>query len=226
MGVVIKKSNYLFVTMVLVFVMLPEITCLLTFLIASVALILVPGPSLSIIIANSLKHGTRAGIMNIIGGQLGLLILVGVLALGLESLTTTLAWLFDWIRILGALYLVWLGVNLWRSDGTLGMSSASEESNNRSLFWQGLLVSVTNPKTLLFLGAFLPQFVNPEGNTWAQTMGLGLVFMFLAAILDSGYAIMAGRAGDLLSRHRVRAVEIGAGSLMIGGGLWLAFSRK
>jgi len=203
-----------------------ELTTLLTFILASAAIVVVPGPSVSIIIANSLKHGTRAGVMNIIGGQLGLLILVGILALGLEALTTTLAWLFDWVRMAGAIYLIWLGFQLWRSNGALGTSQATKGGSNNSLFWQGFLVSISNPKTLLFFGAFLPQFIDPTANTALQTIGLGLLFMLVATILDSGYAFAAGRAGRLLSKRRVRTVEVGAGSLMIGGGLWLAFSRN
>ncbi|MEE9314075.1 MAG: LysE family translocator [Rhizobiaceae bacterium] len=206
--------------------MLPEFSTLFTFILASAAIVAVPGPSLSIIIANSLKHGTRAGITNIIGGQLGLLILVGILALGLEALTTTLAWLFDWVRLAGAAYLIWLGYKLWRSNGTLGTSEATKGGNSSSLFWQGFLVSISNPKVLLFFGAFLPQFIDPTANTALQTVWLGLVFMVVATIIDSGYAFAAGRAGSMLTKKRVRAVEVSSGSLMIGGGLWIALSRN
>ena len=204
-----------------------EFSTLLTFVLASAAILIVPGPTVTVIIANSMKYGSKAGLLNILGTQAGLVILLGILALGLEAITTTLAWVFDWIRLAGAAYLIWLGYKMWRSDGKLGMQEPRENGRKEpSFFWQGFIVVLSNPKVLLFFGAFLPQFVDPTGNTALQTMGLGLIFMFLATVLDSGYALAAGRAGNLLTRRRVRTVEVGAGSLMIGGGLWLAFSRN
>ena len=92
-------------------------------------------------------------------------------------------------------------------------------------FWQGFFVILTNPKVLLFFGAFLPQFISPEGNAGLQTLFLGVVFMILATFLDSLYAIAAGRVGTLLTKRNVRAVEISGGSMMIGGGIWLALTR-
>ena len=163
---------------------------------------------------------------NIVGGQLGLLILVCMLALGLEALTTSLAWLFEWIRIAGALYLIWLGYNLLRSDGTFGAENNTSKMSTKALFWQGFMVAISNPKVLLFFGAFLPQFIDPTGNAALQTMGLGLIFMLIATIIDGGYAFAAGGAGSLLTKKRVRTAEVSAGSLMIGGGLWLALNRN
>jgi len=202
-----------------------ELSSLLTFIVASVAILVVPGPTVTVIIANSLKYGTKAGLLNIAGTQLGLVILLGLLALGLEVLTTTLAWVFDWLRLAGAAYLIWLGIKLLKSDGDLGEPDGKLKSDG-SYFWQGFFVILSNPKVLLFFGAFLPQFITPGGSTGIQTMVLGLIFMLLATILDSIYAVAAGRAGSLLTRKNVRGVEITGGSLMIGGGLWLAFSRN
>ena len=202
-----------------------ELSSLLTFIVASVAILVVPGPTVTVIIANSMKYGTKAGLLNIAGTQLGLVILLGLLALGLEALTTTLAWVFDWLRLAGAAYLIWLGIKLLKSDGDLGEPDGKLKSDG-SYFWQGFFVILSNPKVLLFFGAFLPQFITPGGSTGIQTMVLGLIFMLLATILDSIYAVAAGRAGSLLTRKNVRGVEITGGSLMIGGGLWLAFSRN
>lgn len=219
------------------FVMFPDLSALLTFIIASVVILVVPGPSVTVIVANSLKSGVKAGLMSIAGTQAGLVILLILLALGLEAITTSLAWLFDWLRLAGGAYLIWLGYKLLRSNGDLGAGEAGENGEkddsgksagraNRSYFWQGFFVILSNPKVLLFFGAFLPQFITPEGHAGLQTLFLGLVFMVLATILDSLYAIAAGRVGALLTRRNVRAVEITGGSMMIGGGMWLALSRS
>ncbi|MEP0945200.1 MAG: LysE family translocator [Rhizobiaceae bacterium] len=226
--------------------MFPDLSALLTFILASVVILIVPGPSVTVIVANSLKSGVKAGLMSIAGTQAGLVILLILLALGLEAITTSLAWLFDWVRLAGGAYLIWLGYKLLRSNGDLGVgntqggdtqggdtqgNAAKDESGksvgraNRSYFWQGFFVILSNPKVLLFFGAFLPQFISPQGHAGLQTLFLGLIFMVLATILDSLYAIAAGRVGALLTRRNVRAVEVTGGSMMIGGGLWLALSR-
>lgn len=198
---------------------------LVTFVIASVVILIVPGPTVTVIVANSLKSGVKAGLLNIAGTQAGLVILLIILALGLEAITTTLAWLFDWLRFAGGLYLVWLGYKLLRSNGDLGAADTRSRPGG-SLFWQGFIVILSNPKVLFFFGAFLPQFISPDGHAGLQTMVLGLIFMALATALDSLYAIAAGRVGSLLTRKNVRSVEIAGGSLMIGGGVWLALSRN
>ncbi len=202
-----------------------DLTALLTFIFASVIILIVPGPTVTVIIANSLKFGTKAGLLNIAGTQAGLVILLILLGLGLEAITTTLAWVFDWLRLAGAAYLIWLGYKLLKSDGDISAAASSGKIGG-SYFWQGFIVVLSNPKILLFFGAFLPQFITPEGNAGLQTMILGLIFMALATIMDSLYAIAAGKAGSLLTQRNVRGVEITGGSLMIGGGIWLALSRN
>ncbi|EFL90359.1 LysE family translocator [Ahrensia sp. R2A130] len=198
---------------------------LLTFVIASIAILVVPGPTVTVIVANSLRNGTRAGLLNIAGTQAGLIILLVLLGLGLEAITQTVAWAFDWLRLIGAGYLIWLGIKLLRSNGDLGMPDVKSRSDT-SYFVQGFIVILSNPKVLFFFGAFLPQFIDPAGSTFLQTMGYGLLFMVLATLLDTAYALAAGRAGSLLSRRNVRGVEIAGGSLMIGGGLWLAAQQR
>jgi len=204
--------------------MLP-IDILLPFIAASVAIVIVPGPSVTVIIANSLRHGTRAGLLNVAGTQIGLLIMLAVLAFGLSTIIDHMGWFFDWVRLLGAAYLIWLGIKLWRSDGKLG-SERTEKSDRKNFFWQGLLVVWSNPKALLFFGAFIPQFIDPAGDALVQTLMLGSIFIITATILDSGYAFAAGRAGQWLTGEKVRYLECISGSFLIGGGLWLALSRK
>ena len=130
------------------------------------------------------------------------------------------------MRLAGGSYLIWLGYKLLRSDGDLGGSEGEAPTRaDGSYFWQGFFVILSNPKVLLFFGAFLPQFISPDGNAGLQTLFLGLIFIVLATFLDSLYAVAAGRVGAVLTRRNVRVVEISGGSMMIGGGMWLALSR-
>lgn len=197
------------------------------FVAASAAVIAVPGPSVTVIIANSLRHGPRAGMMNVAGTQVGMGIMVLVLALGFASVVERMASVFDIIRILGAAYLVYLGIRLWRSDGALVDQAAAQPGRSgRGFFMQGLLVVLSNPKVLVFFGAFIPQFVDPSGDALWQVLFLGVTFMLVATVLDSAYAVAAGRAGRLLTRRRVGLMEKISGTCLVGGGIWLALQRR
>ncbi len=204
--------------------MLP-IETLLPFIAACIAIVIVPGPSVTVIIANSLRHGTRAGLSNVLGTQFGLMVMLAVLAAGLSTIVDHMGTVFDWLRLLGAAYLIWLGIKLWRSDGQIS-ADGTQTPRQKNFFWQGLLVIWSNPKALLFFGAFIPQFVDPNGDTLIQTLMLGSIFMITATVLDSGYALAAGRAGHWLTGNKVRCLERISGSFLIGGGLWLALSRR
>jgi threonine/homoserine/homoserine lactone efflux protein len=166
--------------------------------------------------------------MNVAGTQAGLVIMIIILALGLETIVRVLGDLFVWLKLAGAAYLVWLGLQLWRANGALG-DPDPRKAKTRSLrgyFWQGFFVIWSNPKALFFFGAFIPQFIEADGNAALQTALLGGIFMLTATLLDSAYAAMAGRAGSLLTRNRVRLVERLSGSFLIGGGIWLALTRR
>ncbi len=197
----------------------------LAYVLACIAIVIVPGPTVTVIIANSLRHGAKAGLLNVAGTQVGLAVMLGVLAGGLHYIVESVAHVFDWLRLAGAAYLIWLGIKLLRSDGTMGNATDVPRANG-SFFWQGLVVILSNPKALFFFGAFIPQFVDPSGNAMAQTVLLGATFMLVATILDGAYALLAGGAGKWLSRTRVRALEIGSGICLIGGGVWLALARR
>lgn len=197
----------------------------LTFVLACAAIIIVPGPTVTVIIANSMRHGPKAGLLNVAGTQVGLITMIVIVAAGLEVITTSLAFMFDWLRIAGAAYLIWLGIKLLRSNGDLGQADGKRPLGG-SWFWQGFLVIWSNPKALLFLGAFLPQFVAPGENAAIQTLILGGLFMLVGILLDGAYAVLAGRAGSFLSRRNVRAVEVSGGTMLVGGGLWLALDRS
>ena len=197
----------------------------LTYVAACVILSIVPGPNVTIIVANSLRGGTRAGLASVAGTQVGVFIVLMILALGLQVLVESAGVIFDWIRLFGAAYLAWLGAKLLMSDGKLASTSGGTASMN-ACFWQGCIVLLSNPKALLFFGAFIPQFIDPAGDTFSQAIFLGITFMVVTTTLDSGYALAAGKAGRFLSQSRIKLVERVSGCCMIAGGLWLALARR
>lgn len=196
----------------------------LAYVAACILIAIIPGPTVTVIVANSLKHGARAGLLNVAGTQLGLALMMLTLVVGLTSVIAAMGWLFDWMRYAGAAYLVWLGWKLIRSPNTL--SEKDRVSMPRGgFFLQGFLVMMANPKALLFFGAFIPQFVDPKGNYAAQIVLLGVTAMAVALVSDGAYAVLTGRAGAFLSKKRVRLVSRLSGACLIGGGLWLALTR-
>lgn len=200
---------------------------ILAYVLACVAIAIVPGPTVTLIIANSLRSGSKAGFANIAGTQAGLIIMIGILSLGLETIVENLAHVFVYVKLLGAAYLIWLGYKLIRSDGTLAQADPNVPAKSMAgYFWQGFLVIWSNPKALFFFGAFIPQFIEPTGNAAMQTLFLGAIFIIVVIPLDGMYAVIAGKAGGLLTRNRVRLAECLSGVCLIGGGLWLALSKR
>ena len=202
----------------------------LAYVAACFAIVIVPGPTVTLIIANSLRHGARAGLLNVAGTQLGLALMIAILCVGLASIIATIGVWFDWVRLAGAAYLVWLGAKLLRAPGTLdqpgGAPAPPSPPRPRSgFFLQGFLVILSNPKALLFFGAFIPQFVDPNGNAARQVVLLGAIFMAVATLCDGAYAVLVGRLGLALSGRRVRLASRLSGGLLVGGGLWLALVR-
>lgn len=195
----------------------------LAYVAACVLIAIIPGPTVTVIIANSLRHGARAGMLNVAGTQLGLALMMLTLVVGLSSVIAAMGWLFDWLRYAGAAYLVWLGWKLLRSPDLV--SEAGSTIPRGGFFMQGFLVIMANPKALLFFGAFIPQFIDPKGHYVAQIALLGVTAMAIALVSDGAYAVLTGRAGALLSRKRVRLVSRLSGVCLIGGGIWLALTR-
>ncbi len=197
----------------------------LAFCIAATALALVPGPTVTVIIANSLRYGTRAGLMNVLGTQAGVLIWLVIAAFGLSAAIEVMGVWFDVLRYVGAAYLIWLGIKLLRSNGDLGAGEPTTRDKG-SFLLQGFTVILSNPKILVLFGMIVPPFLTPGGNAMQETLLLGGTFMLIASIGDTAYAILAGRAGAWLSRSRVRAIEIVSGLFLSAGGVWLALRGR
>ena len=197
----------------------------LAFVAACIALALIPGPVVTLLIANGLRHGTRAALINILGVQTGMIIALSILAIGLASLMATMGYWFDWVRFAGAAYLVWLGVKLIRSPAQGLSDDAPPPPPRGGFFLQGFLIAMSNPKLLLFFGAFIPQFMDMSKDHFSQVALLGVTFMVIAAVTDGIYALLAGRARKFFSSRRARLVSRISGGFMIGGGVWLALTR-
>jgi threonine/homoserine/homoserine lactone efflux protein len=197
----------------------------LAFVAACIALSLLPGPIVTLLIANGLRHGTRAALINVAGAQVGLAIVIGIVAVGLTSLMATMGYWFDWVRLAGAAYLVWLGIKLIRAPVEAVDADAPPPPPRGGFFLQGVLVLLSNPKVLVFFGAFIPQFMDMNQEHVPQVALLGITFMAVAGVTDAIYALLAGRARLFFSARRTRLVSRISGGFMIGGGIWLALTR-
>lgn len=196
----------------------------LAYVLACVVITIVPGPTVTLIVANSLTHGTRAGLLNMAGTQLGLGVMMLIVLIGLASIIEVMGFWFDWIRFLGAAYLIWLGVKLMRRPGAFGDPKQAPAPRG-GFFLQGFLVLMSNPKALLLFGAVVPQFVDPQGDYVRQVVLLGATAMAVAGLFDSVYAVVTGSARQLMSPVRLRLVSRVSGAFLVGGGLWLALVR-
>ena len=196
----------------------------LAYVLACALIAVIPGPTVTVIVANSLAHGTRAGLLNVAGTQLGLGLMMATLIVGLSSVIAAMGWLFDWLRIAGAIYLVWIGWKLLRSPEALAEAKRTPAPRG-GFFLQGLLVIAANPKALLWFGAFIPQFVDPKGDYVGQIALLGVTAMAVALVSDGAYAVLTGKAGLLMKKSRLRLASRLGGTFLIGGGVWLALAR-
>ena len=190
---------------------------------ACFVVVIVPGPTVTLIIANTLSFGTRAGIFNVVGTQLGLILMIGLLAIGFQVVAQQLEWFLIVIRFLGAIYLIWLGYKIFTSPSLMQKISDKKYFNNKFVL-QGFLVIWSNPKAFLFLGAFIPQFLDINQLTEFQIIYLGLLFMLIGAIFDSAYAVVFGKFKNLMSSSHLKFLNKIGGSLLALLGLWLAIT--
>ena len=194
------------------------------FVLTSLALIAFPGPNVALIISISMTHGRRAGLATVAGTSSAMALQLALTVTGMSAILAASASWFSWLRWAGAVYLVYLGVRAWRAAPLKGTQSAPAPPSV-TVFTRGVLISLTNPKTLLFFGAFLPQFVSAERPPLTQLTMLAVSFLALAIVFDSVWALLAHRAGEMFVergrwRNRVQ------GSLLIGAGLGVALARK
>jgi threonine/homoserine/homoserine lactone efflux protein len=207
----------------------PDAATLLVFGAAALALIVVPGPAVLYIVSQSIDRGRLAGFVSALGIAVGALVHVGAAAVGLSSILVSSATAFNVVKYAGAAYLICMG--LWtilrRRDEQ--PASAPSERRLRRRFGQGVIVNVLNPKTALFFFAFLPQFVDPEhGAAALQIAVLGLVFVVIAVISDSVWALAAGTASERLRGNRrfLSVQRYVSGSVFVGLGALTAAAKR
>ena len=194
---------------------------LLYFIIASFLVVIVPGPTVSLIIANSLKSGVKAGLLNVLGTQLGVLLLIFLLALGFKFISPFVDQIIKIVRIFGSIYLIILGMIAFKSKIDTNINE-SKKYDKRFIF-QGLIVILTNPKIFLFLGSFLPQFISLDHSVSNQIIYFGLLFILVATIFDSCYAIVFGKFRNLIANKYLKILNSVGGSLLIFVGVCLVF---
>jgi threonine/homoserine/homoserine lactone efflux protein len=198
---------------------------LAAFVLAVTTLMLIPGPNVALIVANSVTYGPSYGLLTVAGTSSAMVVQLGLTALGMTALLGTLGLWFAWLRWIGVAYLVVLGVRQWRAPAVDLAATPPQPRSARGLYARALFVSLTNPKTLFFYGAFLPQFVRADRAPGPQIALLAATFLALALTIDSGWALLAGRLrGVLAARGRLRNRL--AGGVLIGAGAALALARR
>ncbi len=196
------------------------------FIPAAVVLLLTPGPVVLYVVTRSIDQGRTAGLVSVLGSELGNLCHVLAAALGLSAILLSSALAFDIVKYAGAAYLIYLGIQKLRSKDKPIDENIKPESLRR-IFLQGIMVAILNPKTALFFFAFLPQFVDTSGGSIApQILFLGIIFVVMALVSDSMYALLAGYAGRWLRGNMqfLRVQRYVTGTVYIGLGITAALA--
>ena len=205
---------------------MPSTSQLVAFVVASAVFLQVPGPSLLFTLGRALSVGRRQAQLSAIGNALGQLGQVLAVAFGLGALVAASATAYSVLKLAGAAYVVWLGVRAirHRADARLALSGRQRPGHRDRPVRTGMVVGLTNPKTIVFFAAFLPQFTDTHHAAIPQLLGLGLLFGAMAACSDCLWALAAGRARDWFARRPQRLDRLGVagGLMMIGLGLTLA----
>lgn len=203
---------------------------LTAFTVTAALLIIVPGPSVLFVISRGVALGRRAALLTVVGNAAGVLVQVLAVAAGLGAMLERSALVFDGVRLLGAAYLVYLGVQAVRHRRALStVLDVTAVRPPRHILREGFVVGVTNPKLIVFFTAVLPQFVDPAaGAVPVQLLVLGSIFVLLALVLDSCWGLAAGTARAWLSSapHRLERLGGAGGLVIVGLGLNLAVTGR
>jgi threonine/homoserine/homoserine lactone efflux protein len=207
--------------------MVPSHSSLALFLSTAVVLLAIPGPAVTYIVGRSVGQGRVAGVISALGIAVGTLVHVAAALLGLSALLMSSAIAFGIVKYLGAAYLIYLGVQKLRREDSFAVPGISAETNLTSVFSQGIVVNVLNPKTALFFFAFLPQFVDTSsGKVAGQIFFLGTLFAAMGVFSDTLWALLAGTVAHSLRRHSrwTQAPRYLSGGILISLGLATALS--
>lgn len=198
----------------------------LAFVAASTVLLVIPGPTILLVISYGLGQGWRAALPSSVGVALGDFTAMTLSMLGIGALLATSATLFTVIKFMGAAYLIWLGVKLWRAGGSLNVQPKADRSSSLKMVGHAWLVTTLNPKSITFFVAFLPQFLDPRADFWTQMLIFEATFLVLAFANALTYGLIASRARAVVSNERAIGVfnKVGGG-LLIGAGVATATMR-
>jgi threonine/homoserine/homoserine lactone efflux protein len=201
-----------------------EVAQLISFLLVSAVVIAVPGPNILVIVSTTLLAGKRRGLQTVVGTTLAMVIQLAIAALGTSLLLATISQGLVWLKWCGVFYLLFLGVNSLHAFYTRKKSARSSAAASMQ---RGFWVSLTNPKTILFFSAFLPQFASVESAYLPQIAILSACFLFLAVIMDSCYVLLAAKLKWLLASRDIDRISNGvSGTLFLGAGGLLAVTNR
>ena len=194
---------------------------LLPLIVATAILVMIPGPNVALIVANSLKYGFRMGVHTVLGTTVGVGLQLALVVLGLAAIVEFAAEALLWIKWVGVAYLVYLGIRTWREPA----DDLSKIEAAPAMFWRGCLIAVLNPKTLLFNAAFIPQFVGAAEATAPQLAVVATVFLAVLFVGDVLWAAFASSARRVLSRYATMRNRL-TGAFLTAAGVGLALSRR
>jgi threonine/homoserine/homoserine lactone efflux protein len=200
----------------------------IAFALASAALLAVPGPTVMLVVSYALGRGRSSALATVPGVSLGDFTAMTISLAGAGAVLATSASLFTVLKLLGAAYLVWLGIQLWRAGDTLGaITGVKSKADRRRMFWNAYVVTALNPKGLVFFVAFVPQFVDPAAPLLAQFVIPEATFVTLAAVNVAIWALLAGQMRARFQRPAaLRLINRIGGSFLIGAGLLTAAARR
>ena len=203
-----------------------ELHVYLAFIVATSIMIALPGPSVILTVAYSISFGWRPAIATVAGATVGIAVQLIIAAIGLTSLLNIVAGAFEWLRWAGATYLVYLGIKQWRSANE-PLEFDTSEVSTKNLFIQGVVVTIPNPKSLVFIAAFLPQFIDATRPLGLQFALIVPSFLVITFTVTSVWALVAGSARNFLrSRRALQTVSRTTGGLMVAAGMGLAVARR
>jgi len=202
-----------------------DISLYISFLILSVGIIIIPGPNVLIIVSTSLQHGKTRGLQTVAGTSIAMLIQLILAAISTKLFIQFLSDGFIILKYCGVAYLLYLGISHLKA--AFYSKALTEQLSTSASFTRGFLVSLTNPKTILFFGAFLPQFISPNGDYLFQMSILSISFLVMAIALDSCYALLSVRLKPLLEQRNLYQLQNSVtGILLLGASTWLATTRR
>lgn len=200
----------------------------LTFTITSTILVAIPGPTNLMVMAYGLRHGTRSALLTVFGVAPGAIAAMALSFLGLGAVLAASSQLFIVMKWAGAIYLIYLGITLWRSDQDLNeVSIKHNNASSNRIVVQAFAISLLNPKGIVFYMAFMPQFISSDAPVLPQMLILGFTFFVIVFPINTTYALMSGKFREIIGNQRVvRVMNRTSGSLLIGAGVLTASLRR